>query len=105
MYRSLHAPVALLGLLCAAALQPAPRAEAQAPASAAPAASEATYRIHHTLTLHDLPAGAKKVRVWFWLPQDDESQKVLDFTVAQGPVRVSDGSGPGDRRDLSLRGD
>ena len=85
MYRSLRAPVALLGLLCVSALLPAPRAVAQAPASAAPAASEATYRIHHTLTLKDLPAGTKKVRVWFWLPQEDESQKVLDFTVAQAP--------------------
>ena len=87
MYRSLRAPVALWGLLGAAALLPSPRAEAQAPATtAAPAASEATYRIHHTLTIKDLPAGTKKVRVWFWLPQDDEAQKVLDFTVAQAPT-------------------
>ena len=86
MYRSLRAPMALLGLLCASAIMPAPRAEAQAPATAVPAAPEATYRIHHTLTLKDLPTGAKKVRVWFWLPQEDESQKVLDFTVAQAPA-------------------
>jgi len=84
MYRSLHAPMSLLGLLCASALLPAPRAGAQA--SAAPTASEATYRIHHTLTIKDLPTGTKKVRVWFWLPQEDESQKVLDFTVAQAPA-------------------
>ena len=85
MYRSLRAPVALLGLLGAAALLPAMHAEAQVPAPAAPMASEATYRIHHTLTIKDLPVGTKKVRVWFWLPQDDDAQKVLDFTVAQAP--------------------
>jgi len=84
MYRSFCAPVALLGLLCAAALLPVPCALAQAPA--APMPPEATYRIHHTLTIKNLPAGTKKVRVWFWLPQEDESQKILDFTVAQAPA-------------------
>ena len=72
-------------LLCALALLPALRADAQAPAPAAPAL-EATYRVHHTLTVKDLPAGTKKVRVWFWLPQEDDAQKVLDFTVAQAPA-------------------
>ena len=83
MYRLSLPPLPLLGLLCAAALLPAPRTAAQAPAPTAP---EATYRIHHTLTVRDIPAGTKKVRLWFWLPQEDEAQKVLDFTVAQAPA-------------------
>lgn len=31
----------------------------------------ATYNIHHSLTVKDLPSGAKKVRIWFWFPDDD----------------------------------
>jgi len=72
-------------MLCAVAHLTLLRANAQSSVSAATSAPETTYRIHHTLTVKDLPAGTRKVRVWFWLPQEDESQKVLDFTVAQGP--------------------
>ena len=47
--------------------------------------SEAIYRIHHALTVRDLPLETQKVRIWFWIPQEDASQKILDFTVTQAP--------------------
>jgi transglutaminase-like putative cysteine protease len=50
-----------------------------------PDTAVAVFRIHHALTVKDLPAGAKKVRVWFWLPDDDDAQKVLDLTVQAPP--------------------
>ena len=41
----------------------------------------ATYRIVHSLKVKDVPADARQMRVWFWLPDDDEAQKVLDLAV------------------------
>ena len=68
-----------------AALSSLPAA-AQTPSPSVTAASEATYRVHHTLTVKDIPKGAKKVSIWFWIPQEDAAQQVLDFTVAQAPA-------------------
>lgn len=48
--------------------------------------TEATYSIHHGLTVKEIPQGAKKVRVWFWLPREDSAQKILDFAVSQAPA-------------------
>ena len=45
-----------------------------------------TFDVHHALTVKDIPAGAKKVRVWFWLPDDDDCQKLLDLVVADAPA-------------------
>ena len=53
---------------------------------ARPAPPNATFRVHHALTVKDIPAGSKTVRIWFWLPDDDESQKVLDLTVSKAPA-------------------
>src|SRR4051812_25423297 len=44
-----------------------------------------TYNIHHALTVKAIPSGTKRVRVWFWIPQEDPYQRVLDLTVAQAP--------------------
>jgi transglutaminase-like putative cysteine protease len=46
----------------------------------------ATYKIHHALTVNDIPEGTKSVRIWFWLPDDDDYQKVLDLSVANSPT-------------------
>jgi transglutaminase-like putative cysteine protease len=45
----------------------------------------ATYRIQHTLTVSKIPVGSHQVRVWFWLPDDDDSQKLLDLEVKDAP--------------------
>lgn len=50
---------------------------------AAPAS--ATFSVQHALKVKDIPQGAKKVRIWFWMPQDDANQKVLDFSVTDAP--------------------
>src|SRR4051812_2718172 len=44
-----------------------------------------TYRVRHALTVTNIPAGARRVRVWFWVPDDDEGQKLLDLTVTDAP--------------------
>jgi hypothetical protein len=45
----------------------------------------ATFRIEHKLTVTKIPAGSHEVRIWFWLPDDDDSQKVLDLRVKDAP--------------------
>lgn len=45
----------------------------------------ATYRVTHSLVVKDIPEGARRVRVWFWLPDDDEAQKVLDLQIREAP--------------------
>jgi transglutaminase-like putative cysteine protease len=66
----------------------APLAAAFVVLSAAPAvaAPEATYSVQHALNVKDIPAGAKKVRVWFWVPREDSAQKLLDFAVSEAPT-------------------
>ncbi|HEY0073544.1 MAG TPA: hypothetical protein VGB77_05530, partial [Abditibacteriaceae bacterium] len=56
------------------------------PAAQADTPAQATYSIHHGLTVKDIPQGAKKVRIWFWMPSEDSAQKVLDFAVTQAPA-------------------
>src|SRR5687768_14645146 len=57
-----------------------------APVAATPGTAMApkatTFNVRHALTVKDIPADAKQARVWFWLPDDDDCQKALDFTVA-----------------------
>lgn len=52
----------------------------------AQSSAQATYSIHHDLTVKDIPQGTKKVRIWFWMPNEDAAQKVLDFAVTQAPA-------------------
>src|SRR5690348_6051342 len=58
------------------------------PARAEPPCPTATFRIRHTLNVKELPEGAKKVRIWFWVPDDDECQKVLDLKLLNAPKSV-----------------
>lgn len=46
----------------------------------------ATYQIEHSLTVSEFPPDAGKVRIWFWLPDDDGCQKLLDLAVAEAPA-------------------
>ncbi len=48
--------------------------------------SNATYRVEHTLTIGKIPADSKLVRIWFWLPEDDDCQKLLDLQVKEAPI-------------------
>jgi len=54
-----------------------------APAEAG--AGDSTYNVRQTFRVKDLPAGAKQVRGWFWMPEDGPEQRVLDFKVVQAP--------------------
>lgn len=81
----------VLGSACAqkgdaAATAPPPKAAAAAavPAAQAPEAVR-TYEIRQTAKLSDIPAGAKNVRFWVSIPNDDPAQKVLDFNVVSAP--------------------
>jgi transglutaminase-like putative cysteine protease len=49
------------------------------------ALAEAVYTITQTFTVTNVPAGAKKVRGWFWMPEDRPEQKVLDFAIKEAP--------------------
>src|SRR5262245_7705392 len=44
-----------------------------------------TYRVQHCLKVKNLPAESKSVRIWFWVPDDDEAQKVLNLVVDKAP--------------------
>src|SRR5579864_73324 len=71
--------IAAIGIILSAAMSYAEPVEPVAESRAA------TYQIHHALLVKDIPAGAQSVRIWFWLPDDDDCQKVLDFSVVEGP--------------------
>ena len=60
-------------------------------AAAGTATSETTYDVVQTFEVKDVPAGAKQVRAWFWMPEDRPEQKVLDFRIVSAPegVRVT----------------
>ncbi len=49
-----------------------------------------TYRVQQTVTLSDIPAGAKSVKWWIAIPDDERFQEVLDFGVisAPGPWKI-----------------
>lgn len=49
--------------------------------------AQAVFQIHHELTVKDIPTGSKKLRVWFWLPDDTPEQKVLQLSVPAAPER------------------
>jgi hypothetical protein len=74
----------------AAALAFQPVARADEPSVKAkieePATKSATYKITHSLKIKDIPAGSKNVRVWFWFPDDDPQQKLLEFKVPLAPA-------------------
>lgn len=78
---------ALAGGLAAAHTHAADEAKTPAAASPAPL-SETTYVVRHSFAVKDLPADAKQVRVWFWMPEDTPEQKVLDLRILEAPEGV-----------------
>ena len=50
-----------------------------------PAFADTVYTVKQTFTVKDLPADAKNVRGWFWMPEDRPEQRVLEFRVTEAP--------------------
>ena len=44
-----------------------------------------TYRVEQNVTLSEIPLGAKSVKWWISIPNDDRYQEVLDFNVVSAP--------------------
>ena len=83
-------PLAALALLAASPALPTAAGETKASSRSASARlASATYAVEQSLTIKNLPAGAKKVRIWFWLPQEEDAethaQRVADLSVARAP--------------------
>lgn len=70
-----HSPVARL-VVCALLLSGF---------SASRSYADTTYVVRQTFTVKDLPKDAKKVRGWFWMPEDRPEQKVSEFRVVEAP--------------------
>jgi transglutaminase-like putative cysteine protease len=49
------------------------------------AAPAAVYDVQHDLIVKDVPADAKSVKVWFWLPGDDDAQRTRSLAIQQAP--------------------
>ena len=47
--------------------------------------ASAVYDVEHTVAVRDLPAGAKTVKVWFWMPENDANQTTRSFTIDEAP--------------------
>ena len=50
-----------------------------------PPESARTYLVRQTVSLSDIPAGARKVRWWVAIPDDHRGQDVLDISVVSAP--------------------
>lgn len=51
----------------------------------APTFADTAYTVRQTFTVKDVPADAKNVRGWFWMPEDRPEQRILEFRVTEGP--------------------
>lgn len=82
---------AQVGPAIAAALAPATPAQASpAPATAAQATPAPIggriYDTRQTVRLGEIPAGAKQVKIWVCVPDDNPQQRVLDLVVTEAPA-------------------
>lgn len=50
------------------------------------ARADAIYQVRQTFTLKDVPADARKIRAWLWMPEDRPEQKVQEFKVTKAPA-------------------
>ena len=74
----------MLHLLAFSLLLPLVGSEAKA-TDEVPLGETRTYRITQTAKLSDVPEGAKKVRWWISIPDNERHQDVLDFSVVNAP--------------------
>ena len=51
----------------------------------ASAFADSVFTVRQSYTVKDLPADAKSVRGWFWMPEDRPGQRVLEFRVIEAP--------------------
>ena len=51
----------------------------------APTFADTIYTVRQTFTVKDVPADAKNVRGWFWMPEDRPEQRVMEFRVTEAP--------------------
>lgn len=47
--------------------------------------ADSVFTVRQSFSVPDAPADAKKVRGWFWMPEDNDEQKVLDFRIVEAP--------------------
>jgi hypothetical protein len=59
------------------------------PLTAAEPEKTVTYRIEQNASLTDIPAGAKHVKFWISIPDNERYQDLLDFEVVSAPGRWS----------------
>jgi transglutaminase-like putative cysteine protease len=52
------------------------------------AIADTEFTVKQTFTVKDVPAGAKTVRGWFWMPEDRPEQRVLEFRVTEAPASL-----------------
>jgi transglutaminase-like putative cysteine protease len=50
-----------------------------------PGRADTAYTVRQSFEVKNLPAGAQKVRGWFWMPEDGPDQRVLKFRVVEAP--------------------
>jgi len=60
-------------------------ATGEKPADNVPLGETRTYKVQQTVKLSDIPEGAKSVRWWISIPDNDRHQDVLDFSVITVP--------------------
>src|SRR4051794_22323739 len=70
---------------CVAPSNPAPSGGAEALALAPRLVETRTYRIRQTVSVNDVPASAKEVRMWVPVPADGAWQHVLERRVVEAP--------------------
>ena len=63
---------------------------------AAAAAPVGKYQVHHEATIHDIPAGAKKARLWLAVPREDRPQARVrpDIAGAGAAADIADAAAP-----------
>ncbi|HVR35061.1 MAG TPA: transglutaminase-like domain-containing protein [Methylomirabilota bacterium] len=47
--------------------------------------ADTVYEIRQTYSVNELPDDAKRIRGWFWMPENQPGQQVLDFRILEAP--------------------
>jgi transglutaminase-like putative cysteine protease len=52
------------------------------------ATADSIFTVKQSFTVTNVPADAKNVRGWFWMPEDRPEQRVLEFRVTEAPASL-----------------